>query len=233
MLIAWIQQITLVDYPDKVAAVIFTPWCNFRCRFCHNPELVLPEQIKTLEIIPEEHFFAFLNKRVWLLDGVVITWWEPTLQPDLIAFCEKIKQLGFLVKLDTNGRDPATVEHLIQHKLVDYIAMDIKIDSHGWASLLQTKEKIGPTYLHTIELLKNLPDEIDYEFRTTLFKPYHTLDVFEAMLKLIAWAKHYSLQTYRPHITLDPSFDGSAFTPQELETFQKLALQYVQHCEVR
>ena len=230
MLIAGIQPTTLVDYPDKVATLVFTPGCNLRCRFCHNPELVLPEALRNTQLIPEEHFSTFLYHRKWLLDGVVISGGEPTLQSDLFAFCVAIKKLGYCIKLDTNGRDPNLVRQLIDAQLVDYIAMDVKIDFAQRFRLLQTKEKSHP-YLETIALL--LEARIPYEFRTTLIKPYHTADSITSILSLIRWAQCYALQTFRPIITLDPTFLWHAFTRAEMLQWKKYALQFVQSCEVR
>ncbi len=230
MVIAWVQKTTLVDFPDKVASIIFTPWCNMRCRFCHNPELVLPKEIKSIEKISEETFFSFLDTRIWFIDAVVISGGEPTLQPDLLEFCKKIKEKWFAVKLDTNGRDPAIVKFLIDHKLIDYIAMDIKIDQSQWLALLQNKEQFHP-YLATIRLL--LDSCLPYEFRTTLIKPYHSIAAFTSMLQLIQGAKTYYLQTYRPQITLDDDFDWIPFTQEEMNKFQQIAKNYVEECYIR
>lgn len=231
MIIAWVEKTTLVDYPDKVATVLFTAWCNLRCRFCHNPELVLPEHIKQLVPIPEENFFVFLHSRKHLLDGVVISGGEPTLQYDLLDFCKKIKQETALkIKLDTNWSNPKLVTQLIEQQLIDYVAMDIKIDEAQRLALLQKKEKKHP-YLHTINLL--LAWDLPYEFRTTIIKPYHTPESFCSMLELIRWAQQYTLQTYRPQKTLDPTFAGYACTQQEMQAFQQQARDYVLNCMIR
>ena len=128
MQLSAIKKSTLLDYPGKLATIIFTPGCNLRCRFCHNPEFVLPEELEKIrhDFIGEEVFFRFLQTRVGFLDGVVICGGEPTIHKDLPEFCQKIKNLGFLVKLDTNGSNPEMLELLLEQKLVDYIAMDIK-----------------------------------------------------------------------------------------------------------
>jgi len=232
MLIAWIQQTSLVDYPDKIACIVFTTGCNLRCRFCHNPELVLPWLIQKTESIPNDVFFNFLKQRKWLIDAVVISWWEPTLQSDLINFCCEIKEQWFLVKLDTNGRDPTLVRSLVEQKLVDYIAMDSKIDHAQWITLLQNREHIHP-YQKTMDILINDNHGCDYEFRTTLMKPYHTRENFVIMLQIIQWAKNYYLQTYRSEKTLDPDFDGVAFTHDEMREFQNIAREYVEQCHIR
>ncbi|OQX50761.1 MAG: anaerobic ribonucleoside-triphosphate reductase activating protein [Candidatus Cloacimonas sp. 4484_209] len=124
MKIGGFQKVSLIDYPGKICAIVFTRGCNFRCPYCHNPELVLPENYSPL--IPEEEIFSFLEKRRGKLDAVEITGGEPTLQEDLTEFIRKIKEMGFLVKLDTNGSFPSVLEKVIYSGLVDYIAMDVK-----------------------------------------------------------------------------------------------------------
>ncbi len=232
MLIWGRQKTTLLDYPWKVATMIFTVGCNMRCRFCHNPEFVLPAKKgeQPYEKISEEAFFLFLQKRKGLLDGVVICGGEPTVQPDLRTFCEKIKKQGLLVKLDTNGTNPALLRSLIDDGLVDYVAMDIKTDYTQRYQLLQISKLYG-NYCESISLL--LERKVDYEFRTTMIKNYHTPERFQHMLQRIAGAKNYYLQAYRPQKTLDPRFDGEQFTRDELEEYRQIAATYVGRCEVR
>lgn len=131
MIISGLQKLTLIDYPNKVACVVFTLGCNLRCRFCHNPEFVLPEKIRAIQdqILREKSFFDFLESRRGLLDGVSVCGGEPTIHSDLPRFLREIKKRGFLVKLDTNGRYPLVLQKILDEKLVDYIAMDIK---HTW-----------------------------------------------------------------------------------------------------
>ena len=126
MQIGGLQKLTLIDYPGKVACTVFCVGCNFRCPWCYNPELVLPEKIKKQPIILEENFFKFLKSRKGLIEGVVISGGEPTIHKDLPKFCKKIKVLGYLIKLDTNGSNPEVLKKLIKNKLIDYVAMDIK-----------------------------------------------------------------------------------------------------------
>jgi pyruvate formate lyase activating enzyme len=231
MLISWIQKTTLLDYPWKVATIIFTAWCNLRCQFCHNSEFVLPEKIKLIkDFIPEEIFFNFLKTKIWLLDWVVICWWEPTLQQDLIEFSKKIKSLWFLIKLDTNWRKPKMLKELLKNNLVDYIAMDIKDDFNSWQDLVWINENIQ-NYLESIEIIKN--SNIDYEFRTTLIKNYHTQEKFENILKYILWAKKYYLQNYKWWNTLNPYFNGKSFTFEELTYFKNIALKYIENTFIR
>lgn len=231
MLISWIQKTTLLDYPGKVATLIFTAWCNLRCKYCHNSEFVLPEKIKQIkDFIPEEIFFKFLQTKIWLLDGVVICWWEPTLQKDLEVFCTKIKQLWFLVKLDTNGQNPDILKQLLKKNLLDYIAMDIKWDYNNLEDLLWISYK-KEKYLKSIEIIKN--SWIDYEFRTTLIKNYHVQEDFDLIVKQISGAKKYFLQNYKSGNTLDPNFDGKSFTHKELLDFQKIAVEYIKDTKIR
>lgn len=231
MRIAGIHTNTLLDYPGHIATMIFTAWCNLRCRFCHNPEFILPEEIKKFKNwIPEEVFFTFLKTRIWLIEWVVICGWEPTLQPDLIPFCKKIKEQWLLVKLDTNGRDPDTIDHMIREWIVDYIAMDIKSDNLSRRNLVNSEESLDP-YHKSIALL--LQWEIAYEFRTTMIKGHHTIAKFHTILDQIRWARHYYLQSYRSWKILDQTFDGCVFSVDEMNTFRNIALHYVEHCTIR
>lgn len=141
MQIAGIQKTTLLDYPGKVATIIFTAGCNFRCRFCHNPEEVLPELIKkeAPHFIPEEAFFNFLKQRKRILDAVVICGGEPTLQPDLKNFAKKIKDYNLLVKVDTNGQDVQIIKEMLDEKLLDFVAMDIKSKREDYPNITNVK----------------------------------------------------------------------------------------------
>ncbi len=231
MLISWIKKTTLLDFPGKVSCIIFTAGCNLRCSYCHNSDFVLPEKISQIkDFIPEEIFFNFLRTKIWLLDGVVICWWEPTMQKDLEKICVKIKDMWFLVKLDTNGQNPRMLKNLIDKKLVDYIAIDIKWDFENLEDLVwikYDKEK----YFESIEIIKN--SWIDYEFRTTLIKNYHKTDDFEKVVKQISGAKKYFLQNYKWWNTLLKNFDGRSFTSKELLDFRDIANNYVEKCEIR
>ena len=152
MNISWLNKFSLIDYPGEICCIVFTPGCNFRCGYCHNSEFVLPEKIKNIEILKEKLFFNFLEKRKWLLTAVSICWWEPSLQKDLLEFCRKIKNMWFLVKLDTNWRDSELIQKLIDEKIIDYIAMDIKEDFENFWKLSKSKES-SKKYLESIELI--------------------------------------------------------------------------------
>lgn len=231
MLISWIQKITLLDFPWKIACIIFTVWCNLRCKFCYNSEFVIPEKIKKIKdiLIPEDVFFNFLSSRIWKLDWVVICGWEPTLQTNLIEFSKKIKDLWFFVKLDTNWQNPDVLKKLLEKKLVDYIAMDIKGDYENMHNLIWEYDK--NKYIKSIEIIKNA--WIDYEFRTTLIKNYHNKDNFENVVKQISGSKKYFLQNYKWWNTLQKDFDWKSFFYNELNDFKNIALKYVEKCEIR
>lgn len=194
MFIAGLQKSTLLDYPEKIAAIVFTQGCNFRCGYCHNPEL-LNANYNTKPFIKERDFFTFLESRQGKLDGVVITGGEPCLQNDLENFIIKIKNLGFLVKLDTNGSFPDKLRLLLDKKLIDYVAMDIKAPLNKYhkvtGSLIQ-KENI----LKSIELIMN--STIEYEFRTTVVSSQLSFEDFENIATLINGAKRYYLQKFIP-----------------------------------
>lgn len=203
-----------------------------RCQFCYNDQFVLPEKLtKTFaDLISEEAFFQFIHEKKSRIDGVVICGWEPTLQKDLYNFIQRIKEECLLVKLDTNGRDPEIVEQLIKNKLIDYIAMDIKNPLHQMHILTGVKEDIEP-YRQTINIL--LAGKVDYEFRTTVIKRYHTPKSIATMAQSIQWAKKYVLQNFMPGKTLNPNFDGLSYTKEDLEFLQSVAAAYVQKCLIR
>ena len=167
MRIGGLQKFSFIDFPNKTSAIIFTQGCNFRCEYCHNPELVYYNMFQVP--IPEEQIFAFLESRRNQLDAVVITGGEPTLQPDLIEFIKKVKAMGFLVKLDTNGSNPQVLEQIINQKLVDFIAMDIKATFDKYNLVCCVPVDIDDIKL-SIELIKN--SGIDFLFRTDLLQKH-------------------------------------------------------------
>ena len=232
MQIAWIKKTTILDYPWLVACLIFTPWCNLRCHQCYNPEFVDPEKLKcTLkDLISEKSFFNFLKSRKQFLDWVVIWWWEPSLQSDIFEFIKKIKEMWFLVKLDTNWRDPKLIEKLINEKVVDYIAMDIKHTFDKYSSITWVNENTSK-YIHSIEILKN--SIIDYEFRTTVVKWYHTNEDIEEICKTIDWSRAYHIQNYIWTNILNKNFDWTAFSKKELEGFMKIIKNYTKISSIR
>ncbi len=230
MLLKGLQKLTLLDFPGKMACTLFTGGCNFRCPFCHNAALVISERVSDSATLPEEEFFAFLAKRRGILEGVCITGGEPTLSRDIIPFLAKIKDMGFLVKLDTNGYRPDTLKSIIDAGVIDYCAMDIK----------NSKEKYGMTV--GIEDFDIAPIEkscdilmgsgLDFEFRTTLTRELHS----EAdMLKIGEWLRgpeKYFLQTFKDSGDLiNSSFSG--YDKSETESLLKLLKTYIPSAEIR
>lgn len=235
MQITWIQQTTLVDYPWKVASIIFTAWCQFRCPFCYNPQAVLPEQIVRYrnQQIPEEAIFNFLNQRKWLLDWVSICWWEPTLQPDLYQFAQEIKKMWFSVKLDTNWRDFRIVEKMVEDWILDYVAVDLKwpLSNYEKRSGVVELSDFLENYKFLIEFLKTWI--VDYEYRSTLIKWFHNKDDLEEMGMYLKWIKARYLQNFLPEETLDPNFIWEPFSAEELQELKNIASKYVNFCSVR
>lgn len=218
MKLSAIQRFTMLDYPDKVACIAFTPGCNMRCGFCHNPEFVLPELMKEIQgdFIAEETFFNFLDQRQGRLEGVVVSGGEPTIWQDLPDFFRKIKAKGFLAKLDTNGNNPVMLRKLLDEQLLDYVAMDVKTSLAEYGKLVGGGVK--PEHIaESIELLK--ASGIPYEFRTTLIKELHPEAVLRDMEELIKGAERYYLQVFRPGHTLHPRFATyHPFSQEEMKT---------------
>jgi len=183
---------SLVDFPAHLAAVVFVAGCNFRCPFCHNPELVLPSHPGRGPTRPEPEVLDFLRHRVGFLDGVVLTGGEPILQPDLSGFIERIRALGYAIKLDTNGSDPESLERLLQHALVDYVAMDVKAPLARYEALAGVpidSERIRRSIRAIIERAP------DYEFRTTV-APTLTRGDLRRIADLVRGAKRFVLQSF-------------------------------------
>jgi pyruvate formate lyase activating enzyme len=201
MLIGGLQKLTLIDYPSKVAAIIFTIGCNFRCRYCYNTRLVDPKLFREEDVISEEEIFSFLKNRVGKLDAVVVTGGEPTLHKDLDVFISKIKELGFLVKLDSNGTNPEVLKSLIDRKLVDYIAMDIKNDFKNYEKIVNVKLDISKIK-ESIKVIMN--SGIDYEFRTTAAPGVTKEDILN-ISEYIKGAKKYYLQVFQELDVIDNS----------------------------
>ena len=190
MKISGLQKLTLLDYPGKMACTVFTYGCNFRCGFCHNALLVTEENGDN---ISEDEFFAFLKKRQGILDGVCISGGEPTLQKDLSEFIAKIKDLGYSVKLDTNGTNPTLLKKLISKNLVDYIAMDIKNSPKKYDITCGCKVDTD-SIKESVSLI--ISSGIEHEFRTTTLREYHTAEDFEDIAEWIAGNSSYYLQHF-------------------------------------
>lgn len=192
MRIQGLQKLTLLDYPEHTACTVFTAGCNFRCPFCHNASLVV--DIPKEASISEEEFFLFLEKRVGILDGVCVSGGEPLLQSDIEAFVKKIKDMGFAVKLDTNGSFPNKLIYLVEQGLVDYVAMDIKNSSDTYALTAGTQTLNLASVQKSVSYLKE--GHVLYEFRTTVVKHYHSKESFEEIGKWLAGTERYFLQNF-------------------------------------
>ena len=216
MKIAQLLPTTLIEYPGKVAALIYTAGCNFRCPFCHNSELVLPDKVKALHCIPEDDVLYFLRERQGFLDALAITGGEPTLQPDLAEFLARVKGIGYLIKLDTNGSNPGVLARLFDEKLVDYVAMDVKGPEERYSELAGVNVDTD-AIKETIRLI--IDRAPDYEFRTTV-APTITADELEETARLIEGAKRYFLQAFvvpEGKEIVDPSWSGrTALTREKL-----------------
>ena len=227
MLIKGLQKLTLLDYPGKVACTVFTGGCNFRCPFCHNASLVTHMDSET---ISEDEFFSFLNKRTGIIEGVCISGGEPTLQDDLEKFIRKIKDMGFSVKLDTNGYRPDILKNLCNNGLIDYVAMDIK-NSPDKYDITAGIENID---------LKNIEESasflingnIDFEFRTTVVKEYHTYSDFEQIGKWLKSDSKYFLQSFID--SGDTIKTGlNPHDAEQLRAFADILHNYIPNIEIR
>jgi pyruvate formate lyase activating enzyme len=230
MLIAGFQKSTLLDYPGKVAAMIFTYGCNLRCVYCHNPELVIEPCVKE-SLFSTEDVLSLLKKRKGVLDALVITGGEPTLHNDLESFILDVKCLGYLVKLDTNGTNPGIIERFNTLGIVDYWAMDIKYEEELY--LQNLKSKIAYSDIKkSIGLIMDSGKE--YEFRTTYVKGIHTIDSARGIGELIKGSKNYFIQNFRPGKTIDSNLDRrNSFTPLELKKMKGAIAPFVENVYIR
>lgn len=213
MIIGGLQKTTLIDFPGKLACTVFLSGCNFRCPWCYSAELVLPAKIINQPRIAENVFFDFLRERRGLLEGVVICGGEPTINNDLPQFVEKIKNLGFSVKLDTNGSNPKMLNDLIAQKLIDYVAMDIKVPKEKYAGYFGKCVDIKDIEA-SVEMLKKIPETS--EFRTTIVPGVHEKEDFVEIAKWIGGPEvKYYLQGFRPEKTIDPKFSAQGAHVQD------------------
>lgn len=226
MKIAGFQKLTLLDYPNHVACIIFTKGCNFRCPFCQNSNII---NDNFDELINEKDIFDYLEKRKKILDGVVITGGEPTINKDLKDFIIKIKTLGLKIKLDTNGYNPIMLKKLIDEKLVDYVAMDIKQTMEKY-KLVSGVNINKDNILESIKILEE--SDIDHEFRTTVIKEYHTLEDIINICSLFSEDTKYYLQNFRnsPNV-LNKNLHG--FTKEELDYMNTLLQERNKKIKIR
>ncbi len=234
MIIGGLQKLTLIDYPGKLAATVFCIGCNFRCPWCYSAELVLPEKIKLQPKISEKVFFNFLKERQGLLKGVVLCGGEPTIHQNLPEFIKKIKKLGYLVKLDTNGSNPKMLRELINKKLIDYVAMDIKAPKEKYKKVVGGIgiDGIVGNIQKSIDILKE--NKIDYEFRMTVVPTIHTKKDIIQIAKDISPARRFYLQNFRPEKTIDPKFEKIKPYPRDyLIEIQKAISSFFEICRIR
>lgn len=222
------QKCSLIDFPGKISAVLFTRGCTFRCPFCHNPSLVLPG---TRPTVSEEEVLTFLEQRRGKLDGVVISGGEPTIHHELPRFIRAVRQMGFQIKVDTNGSRPDVVEHLLTAGLVDYWAMDRKASLARYSHLAGVS--IDPeTIVQTSRLVMDATDA--YEFRTTVIREFHPPEEVLQIARELSGARRLILQRFRPDVTLDPSLQkATAYSDEEMERLCQSVRPYITDCSWR
>ena len=191
MKISGFEKLTLLDYPGKVACIIFTQGCNYKCKFCQNASLITTDN----QEYSEEEIFNYLEKRQKILDGVVISGGEPTLCKGLKKFIKKIKELNLLVKLDTNGTNPNIIKELINENLIDYIAMDIKNTFACYEKIVDVKNPLIERIKESIDIIKT--SNLDHEFRTTIMKEHHNIKLLKEICEFIGKNEKYYIQNFR------------------------------------
>ena len=230
MVIGGWQKNSFIDYPEKISCVLFLSGCNFDCPYCFNPDLVKNNPKNVIDL---NHVFNFLETRKGLLNGVVISGGEPTLHEELFLLCEKIRQMGFSIKLDTNGSQPHVIKRLIHEGMLDYIAMDIKTDPVMYPSFIQ--KNCNPDHiLSSINII--MESSLDYEFRTTCIKPLVDAKILERISVRIKGAMLYALQQFQHTEVLHPEFfteKERRFTDDELLHLKDIAKIWVKRCIVR
>jgi len=229
--IGGLQKMTMIDYPGVISATVFLIGCNFKCGFCQNPELACPDLASGLSQISQDDFFKFLDERIELLEGICITGGEPTINSDLPKFIKKIKEKGFLAKLDTNGSNPKVLEKLINEKLVDFIAMDIKTSPEKYEKAINVKIDLKRIEAST-ELIKD--SGIDYEFRTTVVPGIVEKDDIIKIGEWLQGAKKFALQQFQNKKVLDKNFEKiQPYTEEVLKEFKETLEKYIERVELR
>ena len=226
---AGLQKLTLLDYPGKVACTLFTRGCNFRCPFCHNASLVV--RADEQPTYTNDEILAFLKKRQGILDGVAITGGEPTLMSGLYDFIVQVKEMGYSVKLDSNGTRPEVLKNLVMNGLVDYVAMDIKNSPEKYAYTCGLPESYD---LSKIEESKNflMEGHVDFEFRTTVAKPFHTEEDFYKIGEWLKGSEKYFLQQFKDSGDIIGQ-EISSFNESEMEKFLNVLLPFVPNTQLR
>lgn len=226
MIISGFQKLTLLDYPNKLASIVFTQGCNFKCAYCQNSDLL---GIKTEGLIDEQEIFDYLEKRKKVLDGVVITGGEPTIQPNLTLFIQRVKDLGLKVKLDTNGSNPEVIKKLLKEDLIDYIAMDIKTDFDKYEDIIKINWNMD-TIKKSIKLIKE--STIEHEFRTTINKNDHTIEDLRRICEYLGPDENYYIQNFeQSEYVLDKSL--KQFSKDELMLIEKELKEEFPNVKVR
>lgn len=232
MILGGLQKHSLIDYPGKVSCVCFLMGCNFSCPYCHNPHLVRVDRTR-LSPLDEGRLYAFLEARKGFLDGVVISGGEPTLSRELSSLCRRIKAMGYSIKLDTNGSRPDVIKALMDQRLIDYIAVDIKTDP-SWYPRFIKKGYDPASLLSSIRIVMEWGGE--YEFRTTCVKPLVDAAVIEKITHIIQGASLYALQSFRENELLHPEFFRNSepgYDHDEMELLKSLAEPWVKQCILR
>jgi pyruvate formate lyase activating enzyme len=232
MIIGGVQKNSFIDYPGKISCVLFLSGCNFICPYCHNPELARGRP--TGAFCPSlEEFHDFLDSRRSFLEGVVISGGEPTLQADLPEICTSIKKRGYRVKLDTNGSRPQMVRRLIDERLVDFVAMDIKTDPSHYPPLIHVRDQ-ERRIRESIGIV--MRSAVAYEFRTTCVKPIINTAIIDTISRRIEGAMRYVLQSFQDQRLLNPAFFQDidpAFTPEQMVQLKEVAQPWVGECVIR
>ena len=230
MIIGGFQRFSLIDFPGKICAIVFTQGCNFRCPYCHNPELV-DATLPAVGSLSDQEVLSFLERRKGKLDAVTITGGEPLMQPDLEDFLSRVRAQGYLIKLDTNGSFPRRLEGIIQSEAVDYLAMDIKATREKYPSVIRKQIDISKI-LESITVIKK--SGLDHEFRTTVVKPLFEKEDFFEIGGLAENCKLYALQRFVPSKTLDKEFlSRETYSDEELDDFKAIMGTFVQECIIR
>ncbi len=242
------QKNSLIDFPGTIACVVFTPGCNFTCPYCHNPDLAAgsvtgtgsstgsssPGNSQGQDPYTETDIFSFLEKRKGLVQGVAITGGEPTLQKELIQFCERVRGMGYKIKLDSNGTRPKVLKTLMDQELVDYLAMDIKTDLAHYPLVMKNKEELA-SIKESIRLIMDRAPA--YEFRTTCTRPFISREIMDEIGKLISGAEKYVLQKCSRNVDiLDPEFlkdDTHFFTDDDMADLKSIISPYVKSVRLR
>jgi pyruvate formate lyase activating enzyme len=230
MILGGFQRFSLIDYPGKICAIVFTQGCNFRCPYCHNPELV-DTNPSGLQVVSQDEVLSFLEARKGKLEGVTITGGEPLVQSDIGNLLSSVKSLGYLVKLDTNGSFPSSLEKILRASTVDYIAMDVKASLDKYEQVVRRridKDQI----LSSIKLIMDCG--LEYEFRTTVVRSLLKRNDFIEIGNMIKDSRLYVLQRFVPSKLLDDRFlDADTYSDDELNFIRRLMDDYVEQCIVR